>query len=360
MTKEDAIVVGAGVFGLAAALALARRGRRVLVVERGRPGAGASGGLVGALAPYSPSPWSPKKAFQAEALRAAEAYWAGVAAASGADPGYRRIGRLAPLPGPEDRRRAEARAEAAATRWPGATWRLLEVDPFGVLSPEACACGLLHDDATARLDPRAALRALAGALAAAGGRVASAEAVAVEPGRLRLAGGGVLRAGTIVIAAGAASGPLLAPLGGPEVTGVKGQALLLEAAVPPGSPLIAANGLWIVPRSDRAVAVGSTSEAAWTTPGPDARADALLAQARTICPWLDGARTVERWAGIRPRAQGPDPVAGAVAPGIFVATGGYKIGFALAPPVADLLARMIEGEPAVPPPGVVSPQQDVW
>ena len=45
-------VRGAGIFGLAIAWTCARRGAAVRVIDPGGPGAGASGGLVGALAPH--------------------------------------------------------------------------------------------------------------------------------------------------------------------------------------------------------------------------------------------------------------------------------------------------------------------
>ena len=47
----DAIVVGGGVIGLACAWRAAQRGLSVAVVERNRPGAGASGVAAGMLAP---------------------------------------------------------------------------------------------------------------------------------------------------------------------------------------------------------------------------------------------------------------------------------------------------------------------
>ncbi len=110
----DVAVMGAGVMGLCCGFALARRGAEVLVVEVARPGAGASGGLVGALVPHAPLPWSEVKEAQLEALIYAESFWADVRAVSGVDPGYARVGRLEPLSDETTRARAELLAEAAA------------------------------------------------------------------------------------------------------------------------------------------------------------------------------------------------------------------------------------------------------
>ncbi|MCB1338744.1 MAG: FAD-binding oxidoreductase, partial [Maritimibacter sp.] len=93
----DVTIRGAGVFGLAVAWACLGRGARVRVVDPSGPGAGASGGLVGALAPHVPEQWNEKKAFQFAALDMAADFWAEVAEVSGRDPGYRRSGRLQPI-----------------------------------------------------------------------------------------------------------------------------------------------------------------------------------------------------------------------------------------------------------------------
>ena len=56
----EVTVMGAGIFGLSVAWECLRRGARVQVIDPGGPGAGASGGVVGALAPPVPENWNHK------------------------------------------------------------------------------------------------------------------------------------------------------------------------------------------------------------------------------------------------------------------------------------------------------------
>ena len=94
MARVDLTVRGGGAFGLCIAWEAARRGARVRLIETVAIGAGASGGIVGALSPHVPENWNPKKAFQLESLLMAESFWAGVAEVSGLTTGYDRVGRV--------------------------------------------------------------------------------------------------------------------------------------------------------------------------------------------------------------------------------------------------------------------------
>ena len=93
-------------------------------------------------------------------------------------------------------------------------------------------------------------------------------------------------------------------------------------------------------------AIGSTTEAEWDDENStDHRCDALLETARDLCPMLDGAEVVTRWAGIRPKASKRDPMVGFLSgsKSLFAATGGFKIGFGLAHAIAQVSVERIAG-----------------
>jgi glycine/D-amino acid oxidase-like deaminating enzyme len=351
----DVAVVGAGVFGLCAAWFCAEAGLRVTVFEAAEPGAGASGGVVGALVPHQPRTWSEKKAFQRGALAEAESFWRGIAAAGCGDPGYGRIGRVVPLPDATARDRAILQAAAAAEAWPApARWEVLDPHRLpGWLVPGAAPHGAVRETFSARLHPRRAVAALVAALRQRGVDLRPGTAVrSVEPGLLQLTGEAVA-ASAIVLAAGTGGTALTTRLmRGPEARPVKGQAALLGGVPAPDALLLTADGLYVVPHADGTTAVGSTSESTWDDPaGTDDRLDALVARARAACPGLAPAPVVARWAALRPRAPKPDPLVGPVpgAPGVFLANGGFKIGFGIAHAVGRIVADQVQGyDPAYP------------
>jgi glycine/D-amino acid oxidase-like deaminating enzyme len=214
--------------------------------------------------------------------------------------------------------------------------------------------GAVLESLSARVHPRQAVAALAAALQARGaGFQTGTEVLSLHDGAVRLPGG-CLKADAIILAAGTGSTALMEPLLGLALgKGIKGQAALLRPAKPVASHLIYSDGIYIVPHADGTVAVGSTSEREFTSPaGTDAQLDALIARARAICPGLANAPVVETWAALRPRGARPMPMLGRL-PGterVFVAGGGFKIGFGIAHKAGQVLADMIAGhDPALPP-----------
>jgi glycine oxidase len=334
MARVDVTVRGAGIFGLSIAWACLQRGARVRVIETAHPGAGSSGGLVGALSPHVPEAWNAKKAFQLDSLLMAAGWWAGVEAASGQPSGYARTGRLQPLADERAVTAAQRREVEAQGFWRGqADWQLIPATGEG-WEPVSPSGWLVRDTLSARLSPRLALAALVGALTAGGVEFGGDEA------------------GSVVHATGVAGlADLSRAFGRPLGSGVKGQALAVrfEAA---DLPQLFVDGLHIVPHADGTVAVGSTSETAWTEDGPDSQVDRLLQKAIAALPVLADAAVVARWAGVRPKATSRAPVLGPWPgrTGHFVANGGFKIGFGMAPKVAEVMADLVlEGRDSIPP-----------
>ncbi len=334
MAMADITVRGAGVFGLAIAWACLLRGASVQVIDPAGPGAGASGGIVGALAPHVPENWNDKKAFQLDSLLMAEDFWRGVSEASGRSPGYARTGRLQPLPegGAE---LAGARGQGAETLWQGrAAWRVESASDFA--HPPATDDGrVIHDTLTARVHPAQACAALSAAIIARGGKIAATGA----------------DAGHVLWATGAADLALLNAAHHRQVgAAIKGQAALLDFAMP-DQPQIFAGGVHIVPHEDGTTAVGSTTEREFGSLATDAQLGDVIAAARAALPALEGAPVIQRWSGLRPRARSRAPMLGAhpLHSGQFIANGGFKIGFGMAPKVGDVMARlMLEAEDLIP------------
>ena len=342
MATPDLTVRGAGIFGLSVAWAAARHGARVRVVDTAAVGAGASGGIVGAMAPHVPEGWNHKKAFQLDSLLLAADWWAAVQAAGGVSPGYARTGRLQPLADMAAVAVAQARATGAAQLWRGAAvWRVVPAKGDG-WEPASPSGWLVEDTLSARIAPRAALAALVAAIRARGGEV--------------LAGVVGDTVGPVVWATGVAGlADLSRDLGRTVGGGQKGQAALFALALPrrslPDAPQIFADGVHLVPHADGTVAVGSTTERDSDTCGTDARLDALIARARGLCPVLADAPVVDRWAGFRPRTIHRAPVLGEWPgrAGQYIANGGFKIGFGMAPGVAEVMADLVlEGRDRIP------------
>jgi glycine/D-amino acid oxidase-like deaminating enzyme len=77
----------------------------------------------------------------------------------------------------------------------------------------------------------------------------------------------------------------------------------------------------------------------------------LIARACAAIPALQGAPVLDRWAALRPRARSRAPVLGEWPgrPGHFIANGGFKIGFGMAPKVAQVMVELVlEGRDSIP------------
>ncbi|MCF2871775.1 FAD-binding oxidoreductase [Octadecabacter sp. G9-8] len=336
MATVDVTVRGAGAFGLSVAWACIQAGATVRVIDPNGVASGASGGIVGALAPHVPEQWNPKKAFQLESLLMAESWWAQVEDAGGAASGYARTGRLQPIVDDAALALAKDRGQGARTLWQGrAIWEVVTASSdFAPASPTGL---LIHDTLSARLHPAQACAALAAAITARGGQIATD-----GPDE-----------GHVVWATGwEGLNALTADHTRMVGAGIKGQAVLLEYDART-APQLFVDGLHIIPHADGTTAIGSTTERDFDDPtSTDNQCDALLEKARTAIPVLADAPEIKRWAGVRPRSRTRAPMLGKhpFRTGEFIANGGFKIGFGMAPLAAEQLSRLIlTGENLIPP-----------
>lgn len=163
-----------------------------------------------------------------------------------------------------------------------------------------------------------------------------------------LASGEKIGADAVLLAAGSWSGELARQIGLTlPVEPVKGQIVLLRDKPGRVNHIIKHDDVYMVPRVDGHILVGASMERVGFRSGTtDVVVDQLLEATCRITPGLKNAEIVQKWMGFRPGSPDGMPYLGPVEehPGLWVATGHYRNGVALAPGTADLMSRWIMGE----------------
>ncbi len=345
----DTLILGAGIAGLSVAWRLLRSGQRVVVLERGEAGRESSWAGGGILSPLLP--WDYPESLTTLALRSMTAYapWVGdIEAAAGRHAEYWRCGMLALDVAGVDQALAWCTAHGMAAE--GAPSQSFTLSP--ALPPQGGGGQTvwLPDVAQVR-NPRltAALRV---AVEARGGRVVehcAATGVRARGRRVTAVetGAGTVPADSVVLAAGAWSGLGLAGLAGaPNVRPIRGQMLLFKLEPGVLETILYRNGLYLIPRRDGHVLVGSTLEDAGFDKATDAATRARMhAAAAELLPALTSVQPVQHWAGLRPGAPDNIPIIDRHPDfdNVFVNTGHFRYGVTLAPASAELLAALIDG-----------------
>lgn len=353
----DLIIVGAGVIGAWTAYKAGKNGLKTLLVDAQKLGAGASGGLLGALMPHMPERWDGKKQFQFEALEDLPREIAQLENETGQDCGYNQCGRLAPIMNETKRGQMQGHGANVDEFWHGRyQWQIVD-QPFEKDWPNAdkATCGLVYDTLSARINPRGLLNALKAAIAH-DDKITLLEGVALESydafkKQAILSNHEKVLFSHIVLSAGVQTFDFIAPelkvvtqaLGKP----IKGQAAMLAADIDPDWPIVFDNGVYVISHGSGRVAVGSTSELEFADPfATDEKIDDAILRARQLCPLIKDAPVIEKWAGLRPRAAGRDPLIDIMPEhrNVIVSTSGFKITFGVAHKMADVAIEHILGD----------------
>ncbi len=354
--EVDVVIVGAGVIGLACAWRLAQRELSVRVLDRSVAGSGASGVAAGMLAPVGEAAWGEEALVRLALL--SHAAWPGfaeeLAEASGADVGLLPLGALHVAFDRDEASQLRRRFELMAQLGLEASW-LRGADARGLepgLSPRCSAA--VHAPHESAVDPRALVRALSAAAAAAGAAVCEGVDVVaplIEGGRVagvRDAADVEHRAGNVVLASGAWSGEaswLPAELR-PPVRPVKGEILTLRARdAPPCSRVVVSERVYVVPRAGGRLVVGATvEERGFDTSVTAGGVHELLREAYRALPDVAELEIEEMVAGLRPGTPDNAPLVGpGAADGLLLATGHFRNGILLAPATADAVVALVAG-----------------
>lgn len=357
----DVCIVGGGVIGLLSALALGRSGQQVCLLERqgvGLESSWAGGGIVSPLYPWRYGP-------------------AVTALARWSQDFYPRLaGELLERTGIDAEVSAtglywlDLEDEALALNWAQAFGYPLQAVELALVHRAVAALGegfsrALHMPGLANVRNPRLIKALRVALRQLP-NVQLKENCAVtgfvhEAGRVCgvRTQQGEIRAGQVLVAAGAWSGELLKSLGlAMPVRPVKGQMLLYQCAVDFLPAMLLGGGRYAIPRRDGHVLVGSTLEHAGfdKTPTDDALAS-LKASAEALLPALAHTPVVGHWAGLRPGSPEGIPYIGEVPefPGLWLNCGHYRNGLVLAPASCELVKNLLLGEVPIVDPAPYSP-----
>lgn len=348
-------IVGGGVMGCAAALALAKRGAEVVVLERSVPGAEASSAAAGILG--AQIEMHEKRTMLETFVRARGAYaaWADeLRDATGIDIGYRVTGALHTAR--TEKEHDEIAHAVAWQRAAGLTAELLDARAAHDVEPELAEdiVAAAHYPEESQVDPPALLRALVSAASRA--RVtlksgATVERVLVEGDRcvgVRLdeRHGGELRADAVVLAAGSWSSLVPGiPSAMPRVRPARGQIVLLDERPPRLRTIVLGGPTYAVPRGDGRVLCGSTLEfVGFRREVTAGGVHAILSGALRVVPRLAEAEVSATWSNFRPHTEGEEMLVGRSAlAGLFLATGHFRNGILLAKVTADAVADAVLG-----------------
>ncbi len=347
--KQDVIIIGAGIIGLATAEKFLLQGAKVTILERntvGRESSWAGGGILSPLCPWNYSDDVTQLTSYSAKLFPD---WISVLRQETAiDPEYETSGMLI-LP-PFDRN--------SALQW--CSMRSVNIEQR-TISDIACIemnnrkntdhALFLPDIAQVR-NPLL-LRALQKRIVQLGGKIIEHCIVnqiktAHQCVQSIISTCGEFVADYTIVSAGAWSKEILVSAHAIEldIKPIKGQMLLFKFNTPPVHAILVKDDVYIIPRRDGHLLVGSTLEDV----GFDKRTtvsarDYLLKHAQTVLPSLLTMPIIKHWSGLRPASTLNIPTIGRhpIISNLLINAGHFRYGVTMAPASAEILLNEITG-----------------
>lgn len=329
----DVVIAGAGIIGLSVAIELRRAGASVAVLDRGEPGREASSAAAGMLVADDPATAPKLKTLARMSAEMYPAFVEELELRSGIEVGLENRGTL-----------YIAQSDDELPGSPLSAGDLRSLEPGLVDLPRVYF--LEEQTVDPRLLVQAAL-ATAKKMGVAVHHEALVERVGIATAcdlEVRTTVGPYSTA-TFVNCAGAWA----AGIAGVSVPSrpVKGQMLTV---IPPASELrhvIRSHEVYLLPRRSGRVLIGATVEEVGfdKTVQPEA-IKRLHRVASSLLPWIQEAKMIDAWAGLRPGSPDGLPLLGAGSiPGTYIATGHFRNGILLAPITAALMVDLIQERP---------------
>ena len=318
--------------GLATAAALSQQGAAVTVLERGAVGqesSWAGGGILSPLCLWDYPDEVTRLALHGMALFGD--YAAELHHATGIDPEYLRNGMLV-LP-PFDR--------PAAGRWCAIHGVKAEQRDDGLFLPEIAQVR----------NPRLlqALRARAGQFGVRIVEHCEVKAIVAEAGEVRhlATTQGNFSADVYIVTAGAWSKVLLGEHAlHAEIKPIRGQMLLFKFDAPPMPHVVLENDVYLIPRRDGHLLVGSTREdVGFDKSTTEEAREMLLQRGISLLPALQGMPIIRHWAGLRPASPGNIPTIGRHPhlSNLYINSGHFRYGVTMSPASVEILLNILNG-----------------
>ncbi len=354
--KQDFIVIGAGIIGLATAERLLQHGATVTILERGTVGqesSWAGGGILSLLCPWDCPDEVTRLALHSASLFAA---WADdLHQSSGIDPEYDSSGLVvcAPFNAPIAQQWCAAH-QVALLQGKAADYALPTNDD------------VLYLPQVAQVRNPRLMRALRKRVESLGGIIieqCAVQRIQADHDRVEkvTTSAGEYCADNYIVTAGAWSQQVLGQHALQlDIKPVRGQMLLFKFAAPPLQHIVVQRDLYLIPRRDGHLLVGSTQEdVGFDKQTTRAAYDDLFKRAQNILPPLRDMPMMQQWAGLRPGSPSNIPTIARhpQLENLYLNSGHFRYGVTMAPGSAEILQNLISGQPQ---PFDVAPYNAGW